>query len=56
VSTTGVRFLTPEETEAQCRKVMASLQPSRGWDTDKARAEKLDEIDRLLDEWLAARG
>lgn len=54
--TTGTRFLTAEETEARCRKLMASLQPARGWDTDRARREKLAEIDALLDEWLAARG
>lgn len=47
---------TREVLEAKCRRRMALIakMPSRGWDTQRERAELLMELDRLLDAWLAA--
>lgn len=43
--------------EADIRRRMARLPEARGWDTAKARAEELAEIDRKLDAYNeAARG
>ena len=42
-----------EQLEARCRKAMATLTKARGWDTQRARAEELALLDRLLDEWNA---
>jgi hypothetical protein len=56
--TTGTRFLTREETEAECRKLMARrAQTPLTWQTRADRTEMWVEIHRLLDLYLEdARG
>ena len=49
-------MICTETIEARCRKLMAELaaMPSRGWDTERKRAEKRAEVDAALDEWAEA--
>lgn len=44
-----------ERLEAKVRRKMAEVAslPRRGWDTERRRAEEMDELDALLDEWNA---
>jgi hypothetical protein len=46
---------TADRLERSARMAMARLStmPARGWDGERARADVLDRLDDVLDEWLA---
>lgn len=44
---------TRAELEAKTRRLMAEQHVARGWDSQRARTEWLDEVDSALDAWLA---